>query len=438
MKKKSILHISPHLGGGVGTVLLNYLSKVKHYSCFEHRILCLDSINDNAKSALEKEAIVYKQNVNNDTLLANEIAMADIVVIHWWNHPLLYELLVKKEFPASRVIIWSHISGFSAPSIFVSPLFDYADKFVFTTPLSYESEVVKGLSDNNLSKLSSIWSTGGLERFRDVEPLPHKGFIVGYIGTVDYAKMHRSFLDMSASIDIEDIHFVVCGGECEKEIVVEAIEKKWADRFNFTGKVPNVGEYLSTFDVFGYPLNPQHYGTCDQTLAEAMACGVVPVVFDNGMESYMVKDGTTGLVVKNGVEYKDAIEKLHKDPQLRIRLSRNAQKEAFQRFSLESMSSQWESLFNQCMELPKSVKKWSGKSSGLNVTPIEIFYESLGDLGEVIEQCIASQDKDALDTLTTILRSSDGWNTPTKGSPQHYLTFFEEDATLQQLVPLCQ
>ena len=42
MNKIKILHITPHLGGGVGRVLLNYLSKVKDDNCFIHQVACLD------------------------------------------------------------------------------------------------------------------------------------------------------------------------------------------------------------------------------------------------------------------------------------------------------------------------------------------------------------------------------------------------------------
>ena len=51
MKKQiiKILHITPHLGGGVGRVVLNYLSKYKNNLDIKHRVVCLDYANDEAK-----------------------------------------------------------------------------------------------------------------------------------------------------------------------------------------------------------------------------------------------------------------------------------------------------------------------------------------------------------------------------------------------------
>ena len=42
LEKNTVLHITPHLGGGVGRVLLNYLTKVKNNGRFSHEIACMD------------------------------------------------------------------------------------------------------------------------------------------------------------------------------------------------------------------------------------------------------------------------------------------------------------------------------------------------------------------------------------------------------------
>ena len=48
-RRIKILHITPHLGGGVGRVVLNYLTKTKNDPLFEHQLACLDYANDYAK-----------------------------------------------------------------------------------------------------------------------------------------------------------------------------------------------------------------------------------------------------------------------------------------------------------------------------------------------------------------------------------------------------
>ena len=84
----AIVHITPHLGGGVGRVLLNYLEKVRGNPDFAHKVLCLEYANDKAVSASQTSGFSLRGEMSADPegILA-EIAGADIVLIHWWNHP---------------------------------------------------------------------------------------------------------------------------------------------------------------------------------------------------------------------------------------------------------------------------------------------------------------------------------------------------------------
>ena len=429
---KTILHITTHLGGGVGKVVTNYLKKSKTHSKFTHTIVSLDYINEEAKEILTGIKIDYNDKLHLDIpKLMQMIQTQDIILIHWWNHPLMYEFLVKYTLPKSRVLIWSHISGLHEPSNFTKPLFDYADKFIFTTPISLQTDIVKKLSPKNQQKLSTIWSTGDLKHVKKVRHKQHNGFNVGYIGTVDYSKLHRDFLDISAKIDIKDIQFIVCGGDDEKNIKQEAMDKNISEKFKFTGKVSNIKAYLSVFDVFGYPLSPYHYGTCDQALAEAMACGIVPVVFNNPMEKYMVKHNKTGLVVKNNLEYNNAIEELYSNKKLRERLSKKAKKEAFKRFSLKNMIKQWEKTFEQSLNIKKTIKKWKSQYQGPNSTYFQIFIESTGKKGIYFENMIFSEDimikNKAEKIIKEMMQKSHSWNSKTKGTLNHYLCFFKDE-----------
>ena len=425
-RKVSILHIAPHLGGGIGKVLLNYVVRAKEREMFSHKIVCLDYANDDAKRIAKKEGLSL-----NDCFskkhgeLLKLIEESDIVLIHWWNHPLLYDFLVRTELPPCRILMWSHISGYHPPYIFTKPLFDYADLFVFTTQISFDTVEIKKLNKRKKEMIRTIWSTGGVESVADVKKRTHKGFNVGYIGTVDYCKLHPDFLDMSASVDLEDVKFIVVGCGNEKEIQDEAISKGWGDKFQFLGFVDNIKEYLAIFDVFGYPLAPYHYGTCDQVLAEAMACGIVPVMLENKMEVSMVEDGVTGLVAVDKKSYAEAIKKLHDDVQLRTRLSMATKKKAKERFSLDKMIVEWEAVFNECLLMKKRKRKWSGKHSGEHVIPSEVFLESTGEYGDVF-----LNNLEGYDARIEKFRESPLWQSKTKGTVHHYCSFFPDDKIL--------
>ena len=424
---KKILHITPHLGGGVGRVLLNYLIRAKESYSFSHKITCLDYANENALEIAAKNNIEITDNAcfEPQRILA-EIQKADIILFHWWNHPLLIDFLVRQKLPPSRVIFWSHISGFHPPYVFTQKALCYPDKFVFTTPVSFKTKEVKTYQNKN--KLCSVWSTGGIDHVRNIKLKSHNGFNIGYIGTVDYCKMHPDFLKINNAIDIPDIKFIICGSPNHNEIKQESKNLGIADKFNFTGQISDISKYLCEFDIFGYPLAPYHYGTCDQALAESMAAGVVPVVLSNKMEKYMVKHKITGLVANTPEDYIKAVKYLYDNPAYKQKLSKNAKEYAFKTFSLNKMTDEWERVFNEVLNLPKTRKEWH--LSIKSPTAADVFLESLGAYGDDFRFNRTENIKK--------LAESPLWRTKTRGTVHHYSNFFKDDELLSGWSKLMQ
>lgn len=434
MKKINILHITPHLGGGVGKVLLNYLSKVKDNHSFAHKVACLDYANESALDTAKNVGLKLSGKMAGEKQqLLKMVAEADIVIIHHWNHPLLYDFLVRTQLPPCRLVIWSHISGFHSPYVFTEKILQYPDILVFTTPISFETKEVRSLSDEQKKSLRVVWSTGGAEHVKSVKPKEHPGFNIGYIGTVSYAKMHSDFLNICGKVNIPDVKFIVCGGPSEKEIKKNAEKLGIADKFSFTGPVSNITEYLSIFDIFGYPLAPYHYGTCDQVLQESMAAGVVPVVLENPMESYMVKDRLTGIVAKDKDEYIKALEELYHNSNLRNLLSKNAREYAVNTFSLEKMADDWDKMLNEALSFPKIVRKWKVNKKIEEMSPKDVFLESLGSYGKAFTSyCDAKKEKEKKIAMGKIkkMAESANWQSETKSTVHQYHSFFPDDKYL--------
>lgn len=423
-----ILHITPHLGGGVGSVLLNYLAFVQNDHNYSHSIVTLDYANEKSKKASEQTGFkLYSDMYKDIDGLLELMKNSDIVLIHFWNHPLLYDFLVRNKLPASRVVFWSHISGFIPPNIFPQKLLNYPDKFVFTTPLSFNTNEVKEFEYKD--KLAVIWSTGGVEHVKNIEKKEHEKFNIGYIGTVDYSKMHPDFLEICATIDIPNVKFIICGGAKYLEIQKQAQIMGIADKFEFVGEVKDITKYLSKFDVFGYPLNPDHYGTCDQVLQEAMAAGIVPAVLNNPMENYMLNNGEIGIVAQNKGDYISSIEKLYKNSELRQSLSKKAKEYAISKYSLEKLSDDWNIIFADIVKSPKTFKKWEIKKT--NISYFDIFLESLGNFRS---NFIIKSDEDVLKIKK--LGKIPNWQSKTKGTPHQYFDFFPNDVKLKNICEL--
>lgn len=424
LKSYKVLHITPHLGGGVGSVILGYLKKIKGNQDFTHKVLCLDYANKKALEASNSIGFSLIDNMcKNHQIVIKEIKNADIVIVHWWNHPLLSAFLVKEILPPARIIFWSHISGLYAPQVFTSPALAYPDLFVFTTPISFTSKEVRIFENKKLNKFRVIWSTGGVDHILPNKMKTRHNFTVGYIGTVDYSKMHPKFLEMSNNINVKDIQFTICGGPFEKDMQEQASLFDHGEKFSFIGPVNDITNYLAKFDLFGYPLAPHHYGTCEQALGESMAAGIPPVVLANMPESSIVENGVSGLIAKNEYEYSRAVEGLYNNNNLMRELSVNARSLALKKYSLDLMIDCWEKLFEEILKLNKSGRNWTGRFYGQTVMPYNIFLESLGDANKnLIGENISKLGID-----------SQIWRSETKGTPKHYLSFFPDDENLKRL-----
>ncbi|OGI00322.1 MAG: hypothetical protein A2Y25_01685 [Candidatus Melainabacteria bacterium GWF2_37_15] len=430
-KKPQILHITTHLGGGVGSVVLNY---IKNDDNFEHKIVCLDYANENSIEVAKNINVELHGDMSKNIPKVIElIKNSDIVLIHFWNHPLLYDFLIRHKFPPSRVIFWSHISGICAPHNFTYKTLTFPDLFVFNTPLGFNNKEVQSLSTDEKKRLRVIWATGGIEHLKDIKPCIKEYFNIGYIGTVDYCRLRNDFLEICSKIKIDNAKFTVCGGTKEKEIYNQAKKLGLDKKFNFTGKIKDVKKYLETFDIFAYPLVYNHSGTCDLVLQEAMAAGVVPVVFNNPMERYIVKNGITGIVVKTNNEYIAAIEKLYKDVNLRNKLSMQAKAYALKHFSINTLITDWKKLINEVLEIPKTEKQWLMKKPNNEIMPKDILFEALGNHASPFKLCFDKSTRNEGLKQIKKLAKMQIWQGNRKGTVHQYQAFFPNDPEITTL-----
>lgn len=424
MKDKKILHITPHLGGGIGTVVLNYL-KFVCASNDEHSIATLDYANEKSiQTSKEFGFNLYSDMHKNISRLLDLISKADIIIFHFWNHPLLYDFLVRNELPPSRIIFWLHTAGHNPPYIFPEKTLKYPDICVLSTPLTYETKQIKALKDK--SHLRLIWATGGNEDLKNIEPNPHKTFNVGYVGTVDYFRLYPDFLNICKKVNIPNIKFIFCGGPKHEQFEKQAIEMGLVNKIEFVGEVKDVKKYFAQFDVFAYMLARTHCGSCDQSLQEAMTVGIVPVVFDNPMECSMVEHNKTGLIAKNEEEFIQYIEELYNNTDLRQKLSKNAKIYSNEQYSLQKITSDWEKIFEEAIKFPKTAKKWDLNKD--NPSYFEIFLESLGDFAA---NFMIKSDKDV--GILKELGKTANWQSETKGTVHQYYDFFKSDGQLKNI-----
>jgi glycosyltransferase involved in cell wall biosynthesis len=307
-----ILHVTPHLGGGVGKAHAA-ISAVLPKS-IEQTFLLLEVPRDRgyADVIAASGARVVVGGLGQVAQMARE---ADIVQFEFWNHPRLYECLARGDLPAMRSVFWSHISGLFNPVI-APGLMQAAGRFVFTTPASLEAP---GITPSE--KISVINSGFG---FGDAPPRHRTNApSIAYLGTVDFVKMHPGFFDVIDALQGHDIRVPVWGAVAN-DVVHRAKTMRHPERIVFRGQTADPKTALAGSDIFFYPLQPDHYGTAENALIEAMSLGLAPVVLNNPSELAIISDGVTGLVAHSIEECTSHLQMLLTSPERRATIGQAA------------------------------------------------------------------------------------------------------------------
>jgi len=429
----NIVHITPHLGGGVKTVLLGWAKEDKEN---KHIFLSLGYTDNEVKETFLKLNIALYDNLYKDYDFISELVFfADVVVIHYWNFPPLIHLLLNSNIPECRVITWCHNSGFHAPYTIPKGVVEYSDKFIFTSPISYNLGICKEYPPD---KFDCIWSTGGVDKYQKIQKKRHEGFNILYIGTLDFAKLRNDFVYICSEIleEIPEAIITVCGnGSSMKEIEYSISDLELQDRIKLEGLVEDIKPYLQVADVFLYPLEPTHYGTAEQILGEVMACGIVPIVFNNACEMEIVEDGVTGFVVSTIQQCIDRVKELYIDSEDGItwsQLTLNASLSALERYSIKTMVKRLNILFKESILSPKKKREWCTSFEGVYGIGTVTFLESLNEQEANIFHNYISYERQ----LKTLLKSSPQWDSDSKGSIKQYLKYFPEDVYLNKFKKL--
>lgn len=378
MKAIKVLHVTAHLGGGVGRVLSSIAQFRKEKGLpLEEKFICLEQPENNQFiSVLQKagiEVIIAPDCQETDKLVAS----ADIIQLEWWHHPLLAEWMSKREQLQSRLVVWSHISGLHYPAI-PEEFLSLPHKFLFTTPVSQHiphlSKKIQSMRNNTVGV---VHSSGGFDDFPIVQRDSQKKTLrYGYLGTYNFAKLHPDILEFLQACTTPSFHVNFYGDYLSNKQLVSSVKTQRLDKYiQLNGYTHNPSDVLNDMDVFIYLLNPTHYGSTENALLEAMACGVVPIVLNNKIESSIVQHKRTGLIIDSPKTFADAINYLHNNPEARYKLSRECCHDVRKRFSLEKTERQLREHYIAVMNQDKKDFQFQdvfGKS------PSEWFHSCLG------------------------------------------------------------
>lgn len=425
-----VLHIIHRLGDGGASRSLIAMGK---YSArrggFRHRVASLIPATARAIDAAERASMVVVDAPAVPTI-QQEAESADLVQVHFWNTPQLYERL-RGELPAMRLLVRLNVGGASPPQVLTDELIEFADIVAAGSPHTLALPVCERLSPRQRpQKLALLLPAADFERLEGLAPRPHAGFNVGYIGTVDFTKMHPAYVRMSAGVRVPGARFIVCGrGAGEATLARQAERYNLADRLELRGHVEDIRSVLAELDVFGYPLCEDNYSTSEAVLHEAMFAGVPPVVFAHGGAQHTIEHGRTGLIVQDESGYRQAIERLYQDPSERARLGESARAFARGHYGAAQSVEQLHRVYRRLLESPKRRRRWP---RDLPAAGAVRFAESLGHAAGPFRLSLASQDaRKQQEAERLIAAASPALTSPGGGGIVHYRNHYRRDPHLR-------
>lgn len=367
----SVLHITPHLGGGVGKALSGLIKQsILNSSYVRHVIVCLEKpVKDQFLNKIQccgGEVIIRPSQSELDQL----ISTVDIVQLEWWNHPATIECLTRLALQPIRLVVWCHVSGIHNP-IIPSKLIEESHRFLLTSPCSFEAKEIASLSKRLKKKIAVVSSGGGFEELPNICSNENKVISVGYFGSLNFAKLHPKYVDFLSAVNIPNFKVKLIGDLLNRETLENQCNAAGRiGMLDFRGYSTEVFSELSTINVLAYLLNPHHYGTAENALLEAMSMGIVPIVLDNSAELNIVEHQRTGLIVHTRSEFAEAIDWLAHNPKERLDIGSRAALTIRDRFSFQNMNALF---FNYYEEVNRENKRIIVFSNIFGISPAEWF-----------------------------------------------------------------
>ena len=428
-----ILHLTAHLGGGVGKALSGLIARASESdSGVQHLIVCLEGPE---KSQFIDRILRYGSHVivcPTKDRLEKLIGDSDIIQLEFWNHPLLFKFLLNYKLPDCRLIIYAHVSWIYAPNIIPQGMFDFADTIILSTPASmdhYIDHIQRG-------RCRVIQGIGGVTRTSGLQKVQHAGINIAYIGTASYSKLHPGFIQACRMLlkRVPEVRFIVASNDDNSHLRAETEDLSISNHFEFYYRTDNIEKILGRSDLFGYPLRPDHFGTGEQALLEAMGAGVAPVVIGNPAEKSLIKDGETGIIAHDIYDYVGALQYCIAHPDFANRIGAQAKTFALKNFAVEKTVSLFDHLYQQAIIKPKTARNFKDFFTIDNLNPgWSLFKLCLGNYTDMFDYENADNEMLQQYFRDKIMRSSQLMS-ENKGGMRMYHKYFPEDPQLSRFL----
>lgn len=196
-------------------------------------------------------------------------------------------------------------------------------------------------------------------------------FLVTYVGTL--AKIKRIDILIRICKEVSknyDLDLLIVGEGPERTKLEEYAKNIGMDNILFQGSINHdqVPKYLAASDVVALTSESEGLPTI---LVEAMSCGVPVITMNVGGVSDIIKNGVNGFIVADQCEFKEKLECLISNSNLRDIFGKKARSYIIENHSIETVTSMLEQLYHELINNSSLESKFGTRCPENDAVPNE-------------------------------------------------------------------
>ncbi len=279
-------------------------------------------------------------------------------VVHSWGGlpsmvALPYILLSHKPF-VNGMIANSRLRRFSKNWFRTKLTFPFSDVIISNSLVGlkvYRVPSGKGLLIRNGINFDRVKHPSGTQDLRRIYDISPGNKVVGMVATIDWRKNFPMFVKTAMKMleERRDLTFFIVGDGSDKEKIKRMIPSELLPFFIFTGKIRNVEEVVSLFDVavlasFGEGTSNSllEYMLMEKPVVATNVPGIDEVVVQ-GVTGYLVPQNQAGVM-------KNRISELLDDPDRGHMMGLAGKKQVARQYSIFEMVSKFETVYKKVMK----------------------------------------------------------------------------------------
>ncbi|MBI5874110.1 MAG: glycosyltransferase family 4 protein [Candidatus Omnitrophica bacterium] len=273
---------------------------------------------------------------------------ADILHTHNYKSNLLGLLSAKKIGVPVVATLHGYI-GNSAKLRFYEALDRGILKF-FNRVVLVDKSLERWFLNNDVKKV--VINNGVEINEADLEPkIDKKEIIVGTVGRLSQEKGHKYLIEAFAEFNKKYSQgrlLIVGGGELNESLKSQVSSLKIKDKVVFAGFQSEVKPFYENMDIYVSSSLVEHFPL---SILEAMSFGKAIIATDAGGTKELIKDRTTGILIKQGDSEAilNSLLLLAGDVDLRSILGENARKFVKENYSLEKMAQAYKKVYEEVL-----------------------------------------------------------------------------------------